>query len=163
NVWKGLGFLDGSSTPTEHYKAFRDKSIAKAILARYSPLLGNSRISAVSGSAVEAAAFAALKARSQCQTPQRDRVLFSALRTCFCHLPPLYAAPVAPQIDMQSRAEAKSFALTNLDQPLAAFSQHIRIGTFSHQNHAAPVRADLAKHRCHLRQIFRTRNHEFEL
>src|SRR5437763_1742857 len=27
NVWKGLGFLDGSSTPTEHYKAFRDKSI----------------------------------------------------------------------------------------------------------------------------------------
>ena len=25
NVWKGLGFLDGGSAPTEHYKAFRDK------------------------------------------------------------------------------------------------------------------------------------------
>ncbi len=34
NVWKGLGFLDGSTTPTEHYKAFRDKAVAKAILAR---------------------------------------------------------------------------------------------------------------------------------
>jgi hypothetical protein len=34
NVWKGLGFLDGSSTPTESYKQFRDKSVAKAILAR---------------------------------------------------------------------------------------------------------------------------------
>ncbi len=34
NVWKGLGFLDGSSTPTEHYRSFRDKSIAKAVLAR---------------------------------------------------------------------------------------------------------------------------------
>jgi hypothetical protein len=34
NVWKGLGFLDGSSTPTEHYKAFRDKAVAKAVLAR---------------------------------------------------------------------------------------------------------------------------------
>lgn len=34
NVWKGLGFLDGSSTPTESYKQFRDKAIAKAILAR---------------------------------------------------------------------------------------------------------------------------------
>jgi hypothetical protein len=34
NVWKGLGFLDGSSTPTEHYKAFRDKAIAKGVLAR---------------------------------------------------------------------------------------------------------------------------------
>jgi uncharacterized protein DUF5343 len=33
NVWKGLGFLDGSSTPTENYKAFRDKSVAKAVLA----------------------------------------------------------------------------------------------------------------------------------
>jgi Family of unknown function (DUF5343) len=33
-VWKGLGFLDGSSTPTEHYKAFRDKSVSKAVLAR---------------------------------------------------------------------------------------------------------------------------------
>jgi hypothetical protein len=34
NVWKGLGFLDGSSTPTESYKEFRDKSVAKAVLAR---------------------------------------------------------------------------------------------------------------------------------
>jgi hypothetical protein len=34
NVWKGLGFLDGSSTPTEHYKQFRDKNVAKAVLAR---------------------------------------------------------------------------------------------------------------------------------
>ena len=34
NVWKGLGFLDSSSKPTESYKEFRDKSIAKAILAR---------------------------------------------------------------------------------------------------------------------------------
>jgi hypothetical protein len=34
NVWKGLGFLDGSSTPTESYKQFRDKAIAKAVLAR---------------------------------------------------------------------------------------------------------------------------------
>lgn len=34
NVWKGLGFLDGSSTPTESYKQFRDKSVAKAVLAR---------------------------------------------------------------------------------------------------------------------------------
>jgi hypothetical protein len=34
NVWKGLGFLDGSSTPTENYKQFRDKAIAKAVLAR---------------------------------------------------------------------------------------------------------------------------------
>lgn len=34
NVWKGLGFLDGNSTPTEHYKQFRDKAIAKAVLAR---------------------------------------------------------------------------------------------------------------------------------
>lgn len=34
NVWKGLGFLDGSSAPTDHYKAFRDKSIAKGVLAR---------------------------------------------------------------------------------------------------------------------------------
>ncbi len=34
NVWKGLGFLDGSSTPTESYKQFRDKAVAKAVLAR---------------------------------------------------------------------------------------------------------------------------------
>lgn len=34
NVWKGLGFLDGTSTPTESYKQFRDKAIAKAVLAR---------------------------------------------------------------------------------------------------------------------------------
>ena len=34
NVWKGLAFLDGSSTPTESYKLFRDKAIAKSILAR---------------------------------------------------------------------------------------------------------------------------------
>lgn len=34
NVWKGLGFLDGSSTPTESYKQFRDKAIAKTVLAR---------------------------------------------------------------------------------------------------------------------------------
>lgn len=34
NVWKGLGFLDGSSTPTEHYRQFRDKAVAKAVLAR---------------------------------------------------------------------------------------------------------------------------------
>jgi len=34
NVWKGLGFLDGSSTPTESYKQFRDKAIAKPVLAR---------------------------------------------------------------------------------------------------------------------------------
>ena len=34
NVWKGLGFLDGSSTPTDHYKEFRDKAKAKAVLAR---------------------------------------------------------------------------------------------------------------------------------
>ena len=24
NVWKGLGFLDGSSTPTDSYRQFRD-------------------------------------------------------------------------------------------------------------------------------------------
>jgi hypothetical protein len=34
NVWKGLGFLDGSSTPTDYYKQFRDKALAKAVLAR---------------------------------------------------------------------------------------------------------------------------------
>ncbi len=34
NVWRGLGFLDGSSTPTDYYKQFRDKAIAKAVLAR---------------------------------------------------------------------------------------------------------------------------------
>ena len=34
NVWKGLGFLDGGSTPTPSYKEFRDKAIAKAVLAR---------------------------------------------------------------------------------------------------------------------------------
>jgi hypothetical protein len=34
NVWKGLGFLDGSATPTENYKQFRDKTIAKTVLAR---------------------------------------------------------------------------------------------------------------------------------
>jgi hypothetical protein len=34
NVWKGLGFLDSNSTPTESYRQFRDKAIAKAVLAR---------------------------------------------------------------------------------------------------------------------------------
>ncbi len=34
NVWTGLGFLDGSSAPAENYKQFRDKSNAKAVLAR---------------------------------------------------------------------------------------------------------------------------------
>jgi hypothetical protein len=34
NVWKGLGFLDGSSSPTESYKQFRDKAIAKNVLGR---------------------------------------------------------------------------------------------------------------------------------
>jgi hypothetical protein len=34
NVWKGLAFLDANSTPTPSYREFRDKSIAKAVLAR---------------------------------------------------------------------------------------------------------------------------------
>src|SRR4051795_1214196 len=34
NVWKGLGFLDANATPTPSYREFRDKSIAKAVLAR---------------------------------------------------------------------------------------------------------------------------------
>jgi hypothetical protein len=34
NVWKGLGFLDGNSVPTAHYREFRDKGAAKSILAR---------------------------------------------------------------------------------------------------------------------------------
>jgi hypothetical protein len=34
NVWKGLGFLDGSSVPTAHYREFRDKGAAKSVLAR---------------------------------------------------------------------------------------------------------------------------------
>src|ERR1035437_257593 len=34
NVWKGLGFLDANSVPTESYKEFRDKGRAKSVLAR---------------------------------------------------------------------------------------------------------------------------------
>jgi hypothetical protein len=34
NVWKGLGFLDANATPTPSYKEFRDKAIAKSVLAR---------------------------------------------------------------------------------------------------------------------------------
>jgi hypothetical protein len=34
NVWKGLGFLDANAVPTASYREFRDKSVAKAVLAR---------------------------------------------------------------------------------------------------------------------------------
>jgi hypothetical protein len=34
NVLKGLGFLDGSSVPTQAYREYRDKKVASTVLAK---------------------------------------------------------------------------------------------------------------------------------
>src|SRR5665213_2665425 len=75
----------------------------------------------------------------------------------------LHPPPIAPSIDVQPRAVAKTFALADLNQPDRPLANHVRCSAFGHQHNPAAIGVDLCEHLPDLRHILRRRHHELEL